>query len=107
MEHNTDFIFEVMTPLGFYVHITPAYWKVIIKIKHPIMAGRVEEVKKTLENPDEIRLSKGDPDVYLFYKAEKTKRWICVVAKDATGSGFVITTYPTSAIKEGEVIWRK
>ena len=107
MEDNTDFIFEVMTPLGFYVHITSDYWQIIIKIKHPIMAGRIEDVRETLENPDEIRLSKRDSNVYMFYKAKKTQRWICVVAKETEGSGFVITTYPTNAIKEGELIWPK
>ena len=107
MDANPDFIFDVMTPLGFYVHTTPAYWDVITKIKHPIMAGRLEDVKDTLENPDEIRQSKKDADVYLFYKSQKEQRWICVVARDASGSGFVITAYPTSAIKEGELIWRK
>ncbi len=107
MQKETNFIFEVMTPLGFYVHTTPDYWQIIVTIKHPIMVGRIEDVKDVLENPDEIRLSKRDPNVYLFYKAKETRRWICVVAKDAESSGFVITTYPTGAIKEGELVWRK
>lgn len=34
MVATPDFIFEVMTPLGFHVHTTPAYWDVITKIKH-------------------------------------------------------------------------
>ena len=107
MEKNKDFLFEILTPLGFYVHTTPAYWGVITTIKHPIMAGQLEGVKETLGNPDEIRVSKRNPDVYLFYKAKETRRWICVVAKDEKGSGFLITTYPTDAIKEGELIWHK
>ena len=107
MEKSTEFLFDVMTPLGFHVHTTPEYWDVITKIKHPIMAGRLFEVKETLENPDEIRVSKRDSNVYLFYKAKKERRWICVVAKEETGGGFVITTYPTDAIKEGERIWHK
>jgi hypothetical protein len=107
MEKSTEFLFEVMTPLGFSVHTTPAYWEMIIKIKHPIMAGRLDDVKETLENPDEIRVSKRDPNIYLFYKAKETRRWICVVAKNESDSGFVVTTYPTDAIKEGELIWHK
>ena len=107
MTDDRDFLFEVMTPLGFYVHTTHAYWQIITKIKHPVMAGREAEVRDTLENPDEIRVSKRDPNVYLFYKAKGLSRWICVVAKDANGSGFVVTTYPTDAIKEGEEIWRR
>ena len=107
MEKSTEFLFEVMTPLGFSVHTTPAYWEMITKIKHPVMAEQIDDVKETLENPDEIRVSKRDPNVYLFYRAKETRRWICVVAKDESGSSFVITTYPTDAIKEGELIWHK
>ena len=66
MEKSTEFLFEVIIPLGFSVHTTPAYWEMIIKIKHPIMAGRLDDVKETLENPDEIRVSKRDPNIYLF-----------------------------------------
>ncbi len=36
-------------------------------MKHPVMAGRESEVQKALENPDEIRESRSDPSVYLFY----------------------------------------
>lgn len=107
MEKKADFLFEIMTPLGFYVHTTLAYWELITKIKHPVMAGRLDDVKEALENPDEIRVSKRDPMVYLFYRAKEIQRWICVVAKNEDGSGFVITTYPTDAIKEGELIWHK
>ena len=107
MNENSDFLFEVMTPLGFYVHLTHAYWQIITTIKHPVMVGKEDDVKKTLEEPDQIRVSKRDTDVYLFYRAERARRWLCVVAKDAKNSGFVITTYPTDAVKEGEEIWRK
>ena len=107
MKKDSDFLFKVMTPLRFYVHVTHAYWKVITTIKHPVMSGRESDVKETLGNPDQIRVSKRDPNVYLFYKAKGTNRWICVVAKDIESSGFVITTYPTDAIKEGEEIWHR
>ena len=74
-------------------------------IKHPVMSGREQWVKEVLENSDEIRRSRSDSDVYLFYKLEKTKRWICAIARRLNGDGFLITTYPTDAIKEGERIW--
>jgi hypothetical protein len=35
-----DLLFEAVTPLGFKVRVTRAYWELIITIKHPIMAGR-------------------------------------------------------------------
>ena len=107
MSDEKDALFEVMTPLGFRVRITKTYWELIVTIKHPVMAGREEDVKKTLEQPDEIRQSKSDEMVYLFYKAEQEKRWICAVSKQTGEDGFLITTYPTDAIKEGVQIWHK
>ncbi len=107
MATETDILFEAITPLGFRVRVTKAYWELIVTIKHPAMAGREEDVKQTLEHPDEIRQSKSDAMVYLFYKAEQEKRWICAVSKQTEEAGFLITTYPTDAIKEGIVIWHK
>jgi hypothetical protein len=98
-------VFEVITPLGFLVHVTRAYWELIITIKHPVMAGRDAEVKETLSHPDEVRMSRSDPQVYLFYKTEQKGRWVCAVAKQQDGDGFLITAYPTEAIKEGKRIW--
>jgi hypothetical protein len=107
MADNKDVLFEVMTPLGFRVRVTHGYWDLIVSVKHPVMAGREDDVRNALENPDEIRQSKSDEDVYLFYKAEREKRWICAVSRQTGESGFLITTYPTDAIKEGVQIWHK
>jgi hypothetical protein len=102
---TNDLLFEVLTPLGFRVRVARAYWELIISIKHPVMAGREADVQETLRNPNEIRLSRSDPAVYLFYKPERLGRWVCAVAKRLNGDGFLITAYPTDAIKEGEQIW--
>ena len=103
----SELFFEVVTPLGFRVQVTRAYWDLIITVKHPVMAGREVDVQAALTNPDEIRLSRSDPKVHLFYKSETMKRWVCAVSKRQNGDGFLITTYPTDAIKEGEHIWPK
>ena len=71
------------------------------------MAGRESEAEETLKHPDEVRLSRSDPHVYLFYRSERSGRWICAVARRLNGDGFLITTYLTDAIKEGERIWPK
>jgi len=107
MPENNDIFFEVDTPLGFCVRVSVAYWQVIVTIKHPIMLGREMDIQDVLQNPEEIRLSKKDPRVYLFYKAERSGRWICAVTKRLDGEGFLITAYPTEAVKEGERIWLK
>jgi hypothetical protein len=99
--------FEVITPLGFRVRVTRAYWEIIVGIKHPVMAAHEQAEKETLEKPSEIRLSNTDPSVHLFYRTERSERWVCAVAKRLDSEGFLITAYPTDAIKEGERIWPK
>jgi hypothetical protein len=69
-----DLLFEVLTPLGFHVRVTRAYWELIITVKHPVMAGRENDVKDTLQNPRQIRQSRSDLAVYLFYKPEQIGR---------------------------------
>lgn len=100
-------LFEIRTPLDFDVHVTEEYWKVIVTIKHPVMKGHEEEVKLVLSDPDEIRQSKKDQNVYLFYRFQDQKRWFCVVVKNDKDEGFLITAYPTDNIKEGIIIWKK
>ena len=107
MANEEEVLFEVDTPLGFRVRVTVEYWDVIVTIKHPVMAEREGDVREALKNPDEIRLSRKDPNVYLFYKPERIGRWVCAVTKRLNGEGFLITTYPTDAIKEGELVWHK
>lgn len=82
-------------------------WELIVTVKHPVMTGREDDVKETLRNPGEIRRSRNDPDVYLFYKPEWIGRWICATAKRLDGDGYLIPTYPTDAIKEETRIWPK
>lgn len=104
---DSEIFFNVETPLDFKVHTTKTYWELIISVKHPIMKGREDAVQLTLRTPDEIRRSRSDPSVYLFYRYERPRCWNCVVAKKLNNTGFIVTTYPTDAIKEGEIIWTK
>jgi len=60
-----------------------------------------------LQTPEEIRQSRNDPAVFLFYRAVLPGRWFCAVAKRLNSDGFLITTYPTDAIKEGERVWSR
>jgi hypothetical protein len=100
-------LFEARTPLGFLVSVTRARWELIATIKHPVMAGRESSVKAALENPDEVRKSRTDSQILLFYKAEGDRRWVCAVTKPANAHAFLVTAYPTDAIKEGMRIWPK
>jgi hypothetical protein len=102
---DSDVLFEVHTPLGFSVRVSRARWELITGIKHPVMAGRESSVRVAFESPDEIRRSRTDAEVFLFYKAEEARRWVCAVAKEARGQAFLVTAYPTDAIKEGIRVW--
>lgn len=102
---NSEIFFEVETPLDFKVRVTHRYWELIVTIKHPIMKGREQIVKETLSEPDEVRISRSESSVYLFYKAEREKRWVCAVTKRLNGEGFLVTAYLTDAVKEGKRIW--
>jgi hypothetical protein len=46
-----DLQFEILTPLGFRVRVGRAYWEFLIRIKHPVMAGREGDVRMALEYP--------------------------------------------------------
>lgn len=69
------------------------------------MAGKEELVKQTLSTPEEIRKSKIDSSVFLYYKT--IERLYCAVVKHEGNRGFLITAYPADRIKEGEVIWTR
>ncbi|PRY35423.1 hypothetical protein CLV58_1147 [Spirosoma oryzae] len=106
---NTNpILFAVETPLDFVVSLSENRWQLIVTQKHPVLAGQEELIKLTLEDPDEIRRSKSDERVYLFYRTTGTKRWTCVVVKHQDSEeSFLITAYPTDAIKEGDILWTR
>ena len=100
-----NYLFNVITPLNFTVHTTSEYWQKLL-IKHPELEGKLSDVQKTLLEPTEIRKSKRDELIFLFY-SEDVKHWLCVVTKKIKLEGFLVTAYITDKIKEGEIVWQK
>jgi hypothetical protein len=98
-------LFSVQTPIGIEIRITTDYWGYLVSVKHPVMQGKEGIVQSVLDSPDEIRLSKTDKDVFLYYK--KFDKLYCVVAKHTATEGYVITAYPAEKVKEGETIWTR
>lgn len=98
--------FEVKTPLGFVVRATEEYWQKLL-VKHPDLADLEELVEAALQFPDEIRESKRDSSVFLFYLQRREKRWVVAVARQVDTDGFLITAYQTDAIKEGAQLWHR
>ena len=104
---SKDILFKVKTPLGVTIHTTRDYWKTITTIKHPVMINYTKEVKDALADPSEIRRSKQDTHVYLYY-TNIGKVNVCVVAGQLSSrEGYIITAYLTDRIKEGEQIYVK
>jgi len=103
---KTEIMFEILSRLGKKVRVTKEYWNRIIKVKHPNMKGRELSVVKTLTAPTEIRQSKSDSSVFLYYRPED-KYYTAVVVKHLNGEAFVITTYITDRIKEGKQVWKR
>jgi hypothetical protein len=75
------------------------------------MRGMREEIIHTLQTPEEVRISRTDTDVRLFYEVYSRTgvgdKWLCVVVKYLTDDAFVITAYLTDKLKAGERVWPK
>lgn len=67
-----ELLFEVQTKLDFSVRVTKSYWELITAIKHPVLRNRERDIEKVFEEPDEIRRSKSDRDVYLYLSPGRT-----------------------------------
>ncbi len=91
------------------IRTTEEYWELITELKHPIIKKYENEVKETLQDPDEVRVSKKDSTVFLYYKQYRRlkMRYICVLTKRLNSEGFIISAYLADKIKKGNIIWQK
>jgi hypothetical protein len=80
-------------------------------LEHPELSGMADEIGRVLSEPDEVRVSRSDESVQLFYSFYvQTKvggKWLCIVVKATTDDAFVITAYLTDKFKAGETLWPK
>ena len=80
-------------------------------LRHQEMAGMEAEIERVLQSPAEVRVSRSDHTVHLFYEFYGQTlvggKWLCVVVKYAAEDAFVVTAYLTDQLKVGEVIWPK
>lgn len=69
------------------------------------------EIERVLQTPAEVRVSRSDDTVQLFYEFYAQMRvdgkWLCVVVKYPADDAFVVTAYLTDQLKAGETIWPK
>ncbi len=78
---------------------------------HQEMVGMEAENEQVLQSPAEVRVSRSDQTVQLFYEYYARTRvggkWLCAVVKYLSSDGFVVTAYLTDQLKAGETIWPK
>jgi hypothetical protein len=78
---------------------------------HLEMLGLEQEIERVLQTPCEVRVSRSDDSVRLFYEFyAETKvggKWLCVVVKYLPDDAFVVTAYLTDKLKAGETVWAK
>ncbi len=75
------------------------------------MVGMEDELEQVLRTPSDVRVSRSDDNVRLFYEYYSRTRlggkWLCVVVKYLPGDAFVVTAYLTDMLKAGESVWPK
>ena len=80
-------------------------------LEHAEMAGMAGEIERVLQLPSEVRISRSDDNVRLFYefytRTQVSGKWLCVVVKYLPDDAFVITAYLTDTVKAGEIVWPK
>ena len=98
--------FEVTSVLGKRIRTTGPYWEKLVTTKHPRMRGREKDVQAALEKADEVRRSRINSAVYLYYRKAR-EHYTCAVVRHLNDEGFLVTAYLTKTMKIGEVIWKK
>ena len=69
------------------------------------------EIERILKAPKEVRVSRSDDKVKLFYEfyaeTHVGGKWLCIVVRYFPGDAFVVTAYLTNSMKPGETVWPK
>jgi len=76
------------------------------------MDGKQWAMRETLEDPEQVRKSRDDPNtVKLYYRrysgTEASSKFTCVIVKFMENDAFILTAYETYRIMPGELIWQK
>jgi hypothetical protein len=107
-EQHDQVIMTIRDFQGQLIRLTQRQWSHILD-HHDHMNGQERAVEATLENPEEVRKSREDPNtVRLYYRrytnpGERNK-WVCVLVKFLENDAFILTAYETRKVKSGELI---
>ena len=98
-------MFEVDCVLNRKIKLTKERYFHIVS-RHPEILDKEQELKEALIHPTLVKRSVLDNDTVLFYKSHK-QEYIVVVVKLLKDHGFIITSYITDFIRDGEIIWKR
>jgi hypothetical protein len=78
-------------------------------LEHPEMQGMEVAMADTLERPERVVQSLGDPQARLYDRfcigTRVGDKFLCVPVKVVPGDAFVLTAYLTDKIKQGVQLW--
>ena len=102
-------ILSVKSVLGLDIELTSENFD-YIKEKHTEVSSlQMEQISKSISEPDFVSVDKDDPSVFLYHKLFTRTNYgpkMCIaVAKHLKDRGFIITVYLSSKIRRGRVIW--
>jgi hypothetical protein len=103
---SSERLFEVASKLERRIRVSKSYWDYIVNVKHPSMRGLEESVRSSLTGLVEIRRSRRDRSVHLYYGRFEGELLVCTVVKFLNGDGFVITAYLTRRMV-GDSVWKQ
>ncbi len=84
--------------------LAPSTLKHIEKVHSEI---DIKQVRGTLQDPDEVRLSSYRSDSELYYLKKTERRFICVVVNVCENGNFVSTAMTTSKPKAGKLLYQR
>jgi len=94
-------LFEITDKSRRKIHLSEKKWKHIRK-KHPEVE-ELEQIKKTIQNPDKITSYGLDETIHYYYKFYKHRNqplnYLLVIVKYLNNSGYIISSYFETHIK--------
>jgi hypothetical protein len=96
---------------GQQIRLTVGQWNHVLA-EHPYMSDMEWAVRETLEDPEEVRQSRKNPNTGRLYYRWYTNtalgnKWVLVIVKFLAHDAFISTAYVTNRIRPGGLIWRK
>lgn len=103
---DNEVLFEVTDIFQRKIRTSKSYWEKIKSVKHRELKYDIEDVKRVLTEPLEVRRSVTDVTIFLYAKKFGKYDILIVAVKVLNGDGFIVTAYQTKVYKhKGELVW--